>query len=343
MKSKILRYHPSSLPNWATKGSTGAASSTSSTELTTPGIALSGHWVQHWLQPVHFEATKRGTSKRTSVMSRIELVAAGIALPFYPTTWVGGVRPEFGDPILTWIFLRNVVMLGLYGWTVYFEVELARRFSRIGERLTRVDLLDLTPLRPFARRGLRSVLLWVVLSVLISLLFLAPWSSEPAGGFLALVFVLAAALLLLPAWGVHRRILAAKQAELARVREAMRVGRQGLLASAEATPPGRLADLVAPLDAGHPAGGPPFNHRDIFLHRPRDRKDQPAVRAHDLQPLAGIRLLAALDRADTAVVVFDHGVHAANRAVLPAHVPATVNPYGYAAGEVYGLINPKVR
>jgi hypothetical protein len=138
-------------------------------------------------------------------------------------------------------------MLGLYGWTIYFEVELARRFSRIGERLTRVDLLDLTPLRPFARRGLRSVLLWVVLSVLISLLFLAPWASEPAEGFLALTFALAAALLLLPAWGVHRRILAAKQAELARIREVIRAGRQALLESgaARVTPPGRMADAVA--------------------------------------------------------------------------------------------------
>jgi hypothetical protein len=91
------------------------------------------------------------------------------------------------------------------------------------------------------------VLLWVMLSVLISLLFLAPWSSDPALAFLTLVFVLAAALLLLPAWGVHRRILAAKQAELARIREVIRSGRQSLLEApaAGSNPPGRLADAVA--------------------------------------------------------------------------------------------------
>jgi hypothetical protein len=200
------------------------------------------------LSAVEFESERlaltRFRAKPLAVAAALG-AAVGLALPFYPAGWVGGVRPEFGDPILTWTLLRNVLMLGLYGWTVYFEVEVARRFSRIGERFARVDLLDLTPLRPFARRGLRSVLLWVVLSVLLSLLFLAPWSSEPAGGFLALVVVLAAALLLLPAWGIHRRILAAKQAELARVREVMRVGRQGLLESAAATPPGHFADLVA--------------------------------------------------------------------------------------------------
>lgn len=173
--------------------------------------------------------------------------AVGAAIPFNPSGWMGGVRPGLGDPFFVWALLRNVLMLGLYGATVYYGVELARRFSRIGGQLARVDLLDLTPLRPFARQGLRSVLLWVVLSALLSLLFLAPWSSDPAIGFLALVFALATALLLLPAWGVHQRILATRQAELARIRELLRVGRLGLLepAAGGGIPPGHIADLVA--------------------------------------------------------------------------------------------------
>ncbi len=57
-----------------------AASMTCSTLFTRPGIAMSGHTVQHWPHPVHLSAMNSGTSKRTSVMSRIVLVAAGIAL-----------------------------------------------------------------------------------------------------------------------------------------------------------------------------------------------------------------------------------------------------------------------
>jgi hypothetical protein len=202
------------------------------------------------LSPVEFESERQALTRFSPgplLAAAVLGAAVGLALPFYPPGWVGGVRPEFGDPIFTWALLRNVLMLGLYGWTIYIEVEVARRISRIGERFARVDLLDLAPLRPFARRGLRSVLLWVVLSMLLSLLFLAPWSPDPALAFLALVFVLAAALLLLPAWGVHRRILAAKEAELVRVREVMRSGRQSLLESpaAGSIPPGRMADLVA--------------------------------------------------------------------------------------------------
>jgi hypothetical protein len=202
------------------------------------------------LSPVEFESERQAlTSFRPGPLVVAALIGfgVGVALLFYPPSWESGVRPGFGDPLFAWLLVRNGLMLGLYGCTVYIEVEVALRLSRIGERVARVDLLDLSPLRPFARRGLRSVLLWVVLSVFLSLLFLAPWSSDPALGFLTLVFALAAALLLLPSWGIHRRIVAAKQVELARVREVIRAGRQDLLEShaAGVTPPGRMADAVA--------------------------------------------------------------------------------------------------
>lgn len=201
------------------------------------------------LSQIEFESERQALirfSPAPLLVAAVLGAAVGLALPFYSEGWIGG-RPPLGDPLFTWVLLRNVLMLGLYAWTIYIEVEVARRISRIGERSARVDLLDLVPLHPFARHGLRSVLLWVVLSVMLSLLFLAPWSSDPALAFLALVFVLAAALLLLPAWGLHRRILAAKQAELARVREVLRDGRRRLLESGAtgSTPPWRMADVLA--------------------------------------------------------------------------------------------------
>ena len=57
-----------------------AAESTSSTLLTSPGIAASGHCVQQAAHPVHFSPMNSGTSSRTPLMSRTTPVAAGIAL-----------------------------------------------------------------------------------------------------------------------------------------------------------------------------------------------------------------------------------------------------------------------
>ena len=45
-----------------------------------PGMAASGHCVQHWRATGALLGDERGTSSRTSVMSRTALVAAGIAL-----------------------------------------------------------------------------------------------------------------------------------------------------------------------------------------------------------------------------------------------------------------------
>jgi hypothetical protein len=174
--------------------------------------------------------------------------ALSLSVLLHPSGWVGGVRPPVGDPLFIWALARNTLMFVLYAQTVYMDIEVARRLSRIGEQFARVDLLDLSPLRPLTRRGLRSVLLWVILTVLASILFLAPWSADPTAFFLVLLVAIAVAALLLPVWGAHRRIAAARRDELARVRAAIRAGRETLLgppgaASAARTPP--LADLLA--------------------------------------------------------------------------------------------------
>jgi hypothetical protein len=159
----------------------------------------------------------------------VGLFAVGIILFFQflgfrygpSSLWPAG-RPGFTDPEFIWITLRNALLAWLVAQAFYIDAMVGRRFSRVGEDSVEVDLLDLGPLAPFARKGLRSVVVWIGLTILVSLGFLAPWTRDiPLGSLLLLVSVAVAALLL-PVLGVHRRIQEAKREELARVRARIR-------------------------------------------------------------------------------------------------------------------------
>jgi hypothetical protein len=160
--------------------------------------------------------------------------------------WIAGRRPDLTHPALIWFVGRNVINWWLISRAVVIEVSLARAFSQLGTRLPEVDLLDYTSLAPFGRRGLRSVLLWMLYLSLFSLQYIMG-RAEPILG-LGLVFVIGIALaaFLLPVWGAHLRLRDAKAAELTRLRELMVDARKRTFdAPADERGGGRLADLVA--------------------------------------------------------------------------------------------------
>ncbi len=131
-----------------------------------------------------------------------------------------------------------------FGLFVYETLAYARRFSSLAGELGRIDLLDLRALAPFARQGLRSALLWMVLISLISLNAIDfTWFSATA----ALALAGSTAALLLPVRGIHLRLRQAKQAELERVNAAIRGNSQPLTESLIGGRPGSLglADLLA--------------------------------------------------------------------------------------------------
>ena len=134
------------------------------------------------------------------------------------------------------------------GWSlgvfVYATLAYARRFSELAGQIERIDLFDLQTLAPFARQGLRSALLWLVLLSLVSLNAVdLIWFSTIA--MIALVGGTAA--LILPVRGIHLRLRQAKQAELERVHAAIRGdpgALSGSLISGHGTSLG-LSDLLA--------------------------------------------------------------------------------------------------
>jgi hypothetical protein len=136
-----------------------------------------------------------------------------------------------------WIFehvWENLMILPI-GWLggrfAHALVSDALRVSRLAARIRDLDLLDLEPLQPFVRQGLRSALL-VVIFVAIGLGHVGNVLLSPGG--LAATFgamgATALAALLVPARGAHRRIVDAKRAALRRLREAIRAHQRALLA-----------------------------------------------------------------------------------------------------------------
>jgi hypothetical protein len=123
---------------------------------------------------------------------------------------------------------------------------MTRAYVRLGQQVE-VDLFDQSRLLVFARKGLRSAVVWVLISTALSILWVLDSAGqhnvETAIGLLALVTVA----LVAPTRGLHLRIAAAKATELARVSEAIRLERTASLEprSADAPPEdARLGNLI---------------------------------------------------------------------------------------------------
>ena len=123
----------------------------------------------------------------------------------------------------------------------------SRAFSNAAPPAERLDLFDRSWLAPFASQGLFCALLWLAIPAIFAInLGDAPFVMLALPLTLGCVAIGSAALWL-PTSGVRRRMLEAKQAELARVHRAMHGdrGAQETLAVANRDPEPSLADLLA--------------------------------------------------------------------------------------------------
>lgn len=141
-----------------------------------------------------------------------------------------------------WVLWVN----GLVGWlmarAILEEVRVALLFARVGDRLRGIDLFDLRPLEPFARRAVEGVLVWVIGASLTSILFVGGWASATLPQLVGAILLMALVAFSLPLLGVHRRLRAAKQEQLARIHAEARRERDALLAGAAGE---RLPALLA--------------------------------------------------------------------------------------------------
>lgn len=133
------------------------------------------------------------------------------------------------DPRYLVYIVGNMLFGALVARLVATEIHLTRSYARLGERVE-VDLLDLSKVLVFARKGLRSVVLWVLISSVFSLFWVLD-SAAQINSFLPIaILILATMALIAPTLGIHRSIRDAKVNELDHVAEAIRTERISTLA-----------------------------------------------------------------------------------------------------------------
>ncbi len=156
------------------------------------------------------------------------------------TTWYWG--PETAAH-----WLAVLVIGWLTGRLIFASMLESRRVSGLADRIRSLDVLDLRPLAPFTRQGLRTALLWLVFIGIASLLLTNRGFGPLLGllGLVALYFAVRA--LLLPVRRVRDRIVAAKQVELDTLRREIRRDREAVRALADdaASAAARLPGLLA--------------------------------------------------------------------------------------------------
>lgn len=174
-------------------------------------------------------------------------VAGGVAVATLdPTLREIHGHLSVADPRYLMFLLQNV-LFGAFGTRLFAtEIHLTRAYARLGERVE-IDLFDQSLLLIFARKGLRSVVVWVLVSTAFSMF----WVLDSAGQANILlpfgVLILVSVALIAPTSGVHRRIVASKNAELTRVTNAIREERAASLAPRRpdaAAEDARLSNLI---------------------------------------------------------------------------------------------------
>jgi hypothetical protein len=151
---------------------------------------------------------------------------------------------------MTYMLFLGVLFFWVGGRAAYFSIAGSPRRDPFAS--LEIDLLDPRPLHPIGRLALRGALTWVIGLSLATLAFVNPelrfreslYVSVP---LMAVILSIATGALLLPARGLHRRIVAVKREELDRVEAAIRGDRSRLEETriGEGADSLSLADLIA--------------------------------------------------------------------------------------------------
>ncbi len=181
----------------------------------------------------------------------VGLVGAAVLIAIVPTLYRDPSRFLRLETYALPSVLFDLIVGAALGWatsrTLYAAVCQDWVFARLADSVRELDLLDLSPMRPFARRGLRRALRWLLLASIAALTFADAGYVEPPALVLLSIVAFALFSFLLPVAGARARIRREKRRTLDLVRgwlreECSRLHAAGLRERANA---GALADLLA--------------------------------------------------------------------------------------------------
>jgi len=167
------------------------------------------------------------------LLSPAVMISTEGAQIFLPGNWNFGVA---------WSLFVNGLMFWLTGRAGYLCVQHAVAFRRLAQRLSEADLLEREPFLLIGRRGMRLALFWAGAASIQAFLLANPNFLVAMVSTLALTLATGAGVFAIPILGAHRVLLAARNAELKRLREGIRSERGVLLGAGAAE---RLPALLA--------------------------------------------------------------------------------------------------
>jgi len=185
-----------------------------------------------------------GWSTRAASLSGISI---GIGLTYLDPSISHAAERSLSDPLFLWALLRTSIFVWLVMHLINTDFRTTRLYFLLGRDHMIVDLLDDHSLAPLAQRGQRSVLTWALFSSLFSLFWLGDSAAQANVILLVLALMVATIAYFVPLQAVRKKILAAKQLELDRLRAEIRIESRSLNTESEEardTSP-RLANLVS--------------------------------------------------------------------------------------------------
>jgi len=148
-----------------------------------------------------------------------------VHLVFIDPTMSNAETQSATDPVFVWTLIRMMLTGWLLSRFSVYDFNVTRIYMALGRAKVKVDLLDIRSLAPLARRGQRSALAWVLLSMIISLFWLGDAASQSNGQLLLCILSIATFAFVGPLVALRQNIVTEKRVELDILRQQIRDAR----------------------------------------------------------------------------------------------------------------------